>query len=182
LPTEITAPLLRVEPLAGYEPTIGRWLWLLEDTRRETKEAVTGLTPAALDWAPHQGENSIGTLLYHVALIELDWLYTEVLEDQPRPDELKPLFAVADRDAQGHLSALQGAALGDHLHRLDLTRQHLLASFRGITLQEFRRPHPFPAYRVTAEWVLHHLMQHEVEHRGQIQLLRSLAERALGSH
>ena len=181
MPTETTAPLFSVEPLPGYEPTIGRWLWLLEDTRRETKEeALAGLAPAALDWTPPQSQNSIGTLLYHIALIELDWLYTEALESQPWPEELKPLFALSDRDAHKRLSPLRGETLEEHLHRLDLVRQHLLTAFRGMTLEEFRRPHLFPQYRVTAEWVLQHVIQHEGEHRGQIQLLRSLAEGALG--
>ena len=183
MPTDTIAPLLSVAPLPGYEPTIGRWLWVLEDTRRETKEeALTGLAPAALDWTPPHSENSIGTLLYHIALIELDWLYTEVLESQPWPEELKQLFALDDRDAQGHLSMLRGETLEEHLHRLDLVRQYLLAAFRGMSLQEFRRSRLFSRYRVTAEWVLQHLIQHEGEHRGQIQLLRSLAEGALGAH
>jgi uncharacterized damage-inducible protein DinB len=179
---ETTAPLLTVEVLPHYEPTVGRWLWVLEETRRETKEALTGLTPAALDWTPAPGtENSIGTLLYHISLIELDWLYTEVLENQPWPKELKDLFAVAVRDAEGHLSTRQGVVLAEHLHRLDRTRLYLLKSFHDMSLEEFRRLRTFPQYRVTAEWVLHHLIQHEVEHRGQIQVLRSLAERALDS-
>jgi len=154
---------------------------VLEDTRRETREALTGLVPATLDWLPPQGENSIGTLLYHVALIELDWLYTEALESRPWPEELKSHFGLADRDADERLSPLHGETLDGHLHRLDLARQRLLAAFRGMTLQDFRRPHVFPQYRVTAEWVLQHLIQHEGEHRGQIQLLRSLAEDALGA-
>jgi len=179
LPTDPSTPLLHVEPLPGYEPTIGRWLWLLEDTRRETTEAVTGLVPATLDWTPHVGENSIGILLYHIALIELDWLYTEVLENQPWSERLKPLFTVADRDDQGHLSSVQGAPLDEYLQRLELTRQQLRESFQDMTVEEFRRPRSFPRYQVTPEWVLHHLIQHEVEHRGHIQLLRTFAERAV---
>jgi len=56
-----------------------------------------------------------------------------------------------------------------------------LSREKEMTLQEFRRPHDFPDYQVTAEWVLHHLIQHEAEHRGHIQMLRSLAERALAA-
>jgi uncharacterized damage-inducible protein DinB len=182
LPTETTSLLLSIEPLPGYEPAIGRWLWVLEDTRRETKaEALNGLTPAALDWIPPHSGNSIGTLVYHIALIELDWLSTDVLGSASLPEELKPLFAWDARDADEHLSPLRGETLEQHLHRLDIVRQQLLAAFRGMTLDEFRRPRVLPRYRVTPEWVLQHLIQHEGEHRGQIQLLRDLAERALGA-
>jgi uncharacterized damage-inducible protein DinB len=179
LSKEPEVDLRRVEPLPGYEPTIGRWLWLLEDTRHETKEALAGLAPAAVDLTPIPNDNSIGTLLYHIALIELDWLYTEILEDQPWPEELKQLFALNHRDEQAHLSVFQGASLEEHLHRLDVARRYLLDALHSMTLEEFRRPHPFPDYTVTSEWVLHHLIQHEAEHRGHIQMLRSLAEKTL---
>lgn len=181
MPTETDAPLLIVESLPTYEPTIGRWLWQLDDTRRETKEALTGLAPSTLDWTPARGSNSIGILLYDTALIELDWLFTEVLNHRSWPEEVQQQFAFADRDAQGHLSSVPGVPLEEHLRRLDLARKYLLESFRGMTLEEFRHPHPFPNYRVTAEWVLHHLIQHEVEHRGHMQMLRSLAEEASDS-
>lgn len=177
--SETDTLLLTVEPLPAYEPAIGCLLWQLEDTRRETREALTGLASAGLDWVPAQGENSIGSLLYHIALIELDWLFAEALDHQPWPLELQQQFDIAVRDAQGQLSAVQGVALEEHLRRLDLVRKHVLAAFRGMTLEEFRRPRSFPDYRVTPEWVLHHLIQHEAEHRGHVQMLRSLAEQAL---
>ena len=180
MPTQTTVPLLAIEPLPYYEPTIGRWLWLLEDTRRETDQAIADLAPGALDWVPGSGENSIGTLLYHIALIELDWIATEVLQQRSLPEKLTRLFPAADRDAHGQLSRVAQTTLQEHIDRLTAVREYLFAAFRGMTLEEFRRPHTFPTYRVTAEWVLHHLIQHEVEHRGQIQLLRTLAGQALG--
>ena len=45
-----------------------------------------------------------------------------------------------------------------------------------MTLDEFRRPRSLPQYDVTPEWVLHHLTQHEAEHRGHIQGLREIIE------
>lgn len=177
--TDTRKPLLSVEPLPTYEPTIGRWLWALEDTRRETKLALVNIDQSVLDWAPSQAENSIGTLLYHIGLIELDWLYVEALDNAPWPQELKKLFPLKDRDDQQVLSVVRNVPLAEHMQRLDILRKYLLASFREMSLEEFHRPRSFPNYDVTPEWVIHHLIQHEAEHRGHIQMLRSLAERDL---
>ena len=180
--------------LPGFEPEIGRWLWALEDTRRRTKSSLDGLTQAVIDW-PHpltrslglrtSGEgpgvrpgNSIGTLLYHLAAIEIDWLYSDVLQSQ-WPPELEALFPFDVRDEQGHLIAVRGLSLDGHLHRLDAVRSILLDTFRGMTLHEFRRARRVNDRDVTPEWVIHHLMQHEAEHRGQIGEIRIRAERTL---
>jgi uncharacterized damage-inducible protein DinB len=37
-----------------------------------------------------------------------------------------------------------------------------------MTDDEFSRPRSLPAYDVSPAWVLHHLAQHEAEHRGEI--------------
>jgi uncharacterized damage-inducible protein DinB len=64
--------------------------------------------------------------------------------------------------------------------RLDAMRGVLLSSLQGTTVAEFRRLREIRGHEMTPEWVLHHLMQHEAEHRGQIAELRAAAERALG--
>jgi uncharacterized damage-inducible protein DinB len=167
-----------VEALPGYEPEIGRLIWMLEDTRRRTRETLEGVSEDILEWTPDPTTNSIGALLYHLAAIEADWLYVEVLEAPTFPPDLVALFPEEVRDEAGRLVTARGMSLGDHLERLRAVREHLLAGFRGMSLAEFRRVRELPDYSVTPEWVLHHLMQHEAEHRGQIGLLRDLAESA----
>jgi len=71
---------------------------------------------------------------------------------------MKELFATDVRDDQGHLSSVRGVPPVDHLQRLDRVREHLVTSFREMTPEEFRRPRSFPAYSVTPEWVLYHLI------------------------
>ncbi len=158
---------LHIEPLPAIDPEIGRGLWLLEGARGRLKEALTNLDPAWLDWEPYPGGNSVGTLLYHIAAIELDWLFCEVLE-QEYSTEAQALLPYPVRDETGRLFPVANVALPDHLHRLDAARRLLLDVYADLTLADFHRARRLPQYHVTPEWVLYHLTQHETEHRGQI--------------
>ena len=167
-----------VDTNLSQEPAIGPWLWALQDSRQRTLEELEHVSPAMVDWLPPDNASSIGTILYHLADIEADWLYAEVLE-QPFPSTVAALFPYATRDEQGHLTQVQGISLEEHLKRLEIVRELLLAVFQRMDLSEFRRVHSLPDYDVTPEWVLHHLMQHEAEHRSQLGALRARAERHL---
>ena len=167
-----------VDTHLSKEPEIGQWLWALQDTRQRTMEELDSVSLAMIDWLPADNESSIGTILYHIADIEADWLYVEVLE-QPLPSMVAALFPYATRDAHGHLTQVQGLSLEDHLKGLETVRGWLLDVFQQMDLLEFRRVRSLPDYDVTPEWVLYHLMQHEAEHRSQIGALRARAERNL---
>ena len=173
---------LIVDSHLSKEPEIGHWLWALQDTRQRTMRELGRLSPAMIDWLPGDNEtgneSSIGTFLYHIADIEADWLYVEVLE-QPLPPEVAALFPYQTRDKQGHLTQVEGFSLEQHLRRLETVRGLLLDVYQAMDLPEFRRVRSLASYDVTPEWVLHHMMQHEAEHRGQIGTLRARAERHL---
>lgn len=176
---QLTGEKNTARSLPGYAPEIGTWLWALEDTRRRTKIVLHDVHPQVLDWTPPWGGNSIATLLHHIAAIEIDWLYSDVLE-QEFPPEVNDLFPFEVRDEQGLLIAIHGLTLDDHVQRLDATRAILLKAFHRMEIQDFRRPRSQPKYEVTPEWVLHHLIQHEAEHRGQIGELLASSQATLG--
>lgn len=161
-------PLRQIDPLQGYHPEVGRWLSALEDARHRTKRSLEGITPSMIDWDSSAGGNSIGSLLYHVAAIEMDWLHTEILEGKNWPSEMEQFFPYNVRDDIGRLTPVRGESLEKQLVRLDRVRKHFLESIHELSLDEFRRPREFENYVVTPEWVIHHLMQHEAEHRGEI--------------
>lgn len=165
-----------VDASLSAEPAIGPWLWAMQDSRERTLEELEEVSPALVDWIPHEHESSIGTILYHLADIEADWLYAEVLE-QPFPPEVAALFPHPTRDEQGRLTQIQGYSLAEHLERLATVRALLMAVFQKMDIADFRRVRSLPHYDVTPEWVLHHLMQHEAEHRSQIGWLRMRGER-----
>ena len=158
---------LVIESFTAKEAEIGRYLWMMEDVRGRLKEAVEGIDDQGLDWQPAYRGNSIGTLLYHIAAIEIDWLYCEVQQTE-FPAQVMAFFPVDMRDEEGQLTAVRQIPLSDHIQRLDDCRPYLLDIFNGISLAEFRRVRHLPDYDVTPEWVLYHLIQHETEHLGQI--------------
>ena len=151
--------------VGGYEPEVGAAIWRLEDTRERTMRLLRDMPPDYVE--RDTGRNTIGTILYHIALIETDWLYSEILEEE-FPDSLRALLPIDDRDEHGVLSLVRGESLNRHLERLRLVRSALLGALRGMSPDEFGRPRSFPQYDVSPAWVLHHLAQHEAEHRGEL--------------
>jgi len=169
---------LIVVPDTGGDPSSARWLWALDDARQRTLTQLADLPATYLDWTPPAGENSIGTLLYHIAAIEADWLSAEVREEVPFAPDLAALFPRDVRDRTGRLSVVAGLTLAEHLARLATTRAELSRTFRALSPADFRRVRTLSDYDVTPEWVLHHLIQHEAGHRGEIGMIAALAAQA----
>jgi uncharacterized damage-inducible protein DinB len=160
-----------LQPLEAKEPLIGRWLSYLENGRKRTQEVVEKLPANALDWQRSHFQNSIGTLLYHIALIEADWLYVEILE-QPYPDFLTAWFPFDVRDEGGRLTPVTGWELSRYLELLDNVRGEFIKHLSDMTLDDFLRARSLEYYDVSPEWVCGHLLQHEAAHRGQILLIK----------
>jgi uncharacterized damage-inducible protein DinB len=160
-------------------PSVARALWTLEDARRRTLRAVAGLPDAALEWTLPTDGHAIGTLLYHVAATEMEWICLDLLGERGFAAPVAQLLDRGVRDVEGRLVPVRGETLAGHLHRLAATREYSLTALRGMSAREFRRPRPMAleVRTVTPEWVVHHLAQHEAEHRGQIVQIRRSVER-----
>lgn len=167
---------LVITPLPATAAEVGRWLGVLADTRTRTLEQLDALGQEELDW-PVEGGNAIGTLLAHIAAIEMDWLYSEVLE-QEIPSHVLALLPEDVRDAQGNLWVVAGLPLDEHLRRLAATREIFVAALQRLTPDDFYRARSLPQYDVTPEWVMHHLSHHEAGHLSDIMAVRAAFERA----
>ena len=75
-------------------------------------------------------------------------------------------------DATGRLTVVTGQPLGEHLDRLARIRALLLERLSPMTAADLHRPRHLERYDAAADWILHHLLQHEAEHRAHIALLR----------
>lgn len=167
-------PRFSVEPVADCAPDIGRWLAILKDARKRTQYTLKLLKPEDLDAAPIAGLNTVGTLLYHIALVDLNWVYDNMLQ-QPYPADVAALFPYPLQHKDERLYAMSGWDLEAYQQRLNAAREKVHEVFKAMNATEFReilrRVQDFGEYEMTPESVLQHLAQHEAEHRGEIQIL-----------
>jgi uncharacterized damage-inducible protein DinB len=168
---EAEREVLTLEPMADH-PEVGRWLSAMDDARRETLRELEGVSGEALDWRPAGETNTIGTLLYHIALVEADWLLVDMLGPENAPPWPAELLPYVDRDDEGMLTVIQGVTLPEHLDRLAAVREMIHHYFRPMTPEDFHSIRRRERFDVSPAWILHHLLQHEAEHRSQIVWLR----------
>jgi uncharacterized damage-inducible protein DinB len=161
---------LVLAPSVGDDPEIGRWLSALEEVRRDTLAVLHSVAEGVVDRDLGDGGDSMGTVLYHVALVEVDWVFTDVLD---QPDRIpRDLFPHDDRVEDGHLTPVRGESLSRHVQRLAATRALILGELTSIGPSEYHQARPRERFDVAADWVVFHLIDHEVEHRVRLSALR----------
>ncbi|MDB4894246.1 MAG: hypothetical protein JWN15_508 [Firmicutes bacterium] len=174
--------ILQVTALSGYPDEIGRWLWSMQALRSGTLEMVEGLDQATLDWqGPDGRDNAIGSLLYHIARVEMSWLHYDLLLLKEFPPAVNSDFPFEGWSSPTSMMHVPNVSLADHLGRLERSRSIFLDAFRGMTVADWRRLRsPSPEEDVTPEWVVFHLAEHEAGHQYQINAIKRRARHFFG--
>lgn len=162
---------LRIEPIAGYSPTIGRLIGMLTYARSTTLAAVEGLTIAQLDHLHDAESNSIGALLAHIAAVERSYQVLTFEERLLSPQE-NELWSTALKLGENGRRRLRGHPLEHYLEELAAARRITLEALAARDDAWLERS-VTPAPRINAHWAWFHVAEDEVNHRGQIRWLRS---------
>lgn len=147
-----------IGPLQAY-------LERLEDLHAGVSEAIAGLPPEGLDWAPGPGMNSPAVIVAHLAGAERYWIGDVVAGDpshRVREDEFRVRGRTADE-----LTLLLERAL-DH-------SRAVLAGLSLADLEAVRRS-PRDGRTFTVAWCLAHALEHAALHLGHLQVTRQLWE------
>ncbi|MEO7085676.1 MAG: DinB family protein [Gemmatimonadaceae bacterium] len=162
---------LRIEPIPGYSPTIGRLVGMLTYARSTTLAAVDGLKPAGLDHLHDAESNSIGALLAHIAAVERSYQALTFDGRLFSPEETARFAAAIKLGAEGRRS-LRGSPLEHYVEDLAAVRRHTLATLAARDDEWLERSVPL-APKLNAHWSWFHVAEDEINHRGQIRWLRA---------
>lgn len=158
----------RTLPASCAGGRLGLLLAQLEESRARTLRLLERVPDEWLDREEAAFPNNISTQLLHLAAIEADWLYVDLLA-RPIPAEVQALFPFEDvRTTEGRLSAAPGLARERLVGLLAACRQRLVEESERLTEEDLDRVVEGLEGAATPAWILTHLAQHEAEHRGMI--------------
>ena len=175
-----------IEPGPGFRSReAALFVAQLDDLGRRLLEDTRTLAPAALEWQPAPGLNTIGMLLAHVAYWEVFWTRM-VLEGRPMPFEVRDVLGLDREDIGTPLPAdgrgpagLAGKDIAFFHGLLDRARSHTRAVARTLAdadlEREVVRKRPDGSENsITVRWALHHQLEHLAAHHGQVNLVKHL--------
>lgn len=174
-----------VEPWPGMTPAVGRLARMLFEQRDRFVRMTAGLSIDDVAWKPSPGANSIGALLLHMGAVPLWYLY-EVFQGEAMPEELAARYCLDLDDEAAPLDAPRKSA-GRLIAEMEWAHDQLAEWLRQRTDPDLNRTYAprRGGAAMTLRWVLWHLVEDTLHHRGQVAYIRRLlversdAERAM---
>jgi uncharacterized damage-inducible protein DinB len=163
-------------PHPGLSTAIGYYLSGMEEVRSQLVSAVKGIANDLIGKPAFLGAHSIGGLVLHIGEAEWFWMQMVVSghelteEDQKAPywDVLDDVDAVA-RNGYTTEFCLQ------EIEKIRNQTRDVLFSYNDKDLERifsFERRGETSEYSL--RWILHNLIDHEAQHKGQIMMLKRL--------
>jgi uncharacterized damage-inducible protein DinB len=129
------------------------------DLRPFTLSALRKLTPEQLAWKPPGWHTSVWELAVHIVDAEWHWIYRNALKKEPWETPWDP---------KQFENMEQLIAFWDRVHKATVEW------LRDSPVTELNRKYPMPYIdfpAATMNWLVYHVMEHEIHHRGQIFML-----------
>jgi len=157
------------------DPSIDYLVGILDDARVTTLERVEGISNQELHWQFSEGWNTVGALLSHVIACE-EYFRIFFVERRDLSPAEKEQWTPGLELGQYVPRLITGEPLDVYIEKLEQSRARMRGAIRSLDTAEFRekRDGYNPNTGFNLGWVLYHLAEDEVHHRGQISILRKL--------
>ncbi|KMM38462.1 DinB family protein [Guptibacillus hwajinpoensis] len=164
---------VKIEPLKGFTPQIGHLVSQMNYARKTTLEAVSGLTTSELDFIPNKEGNSIGALLLHIAAVEKGF-QIEIFDGRnPNEQEMLDWGSPYSLGEKGRKN-IKGYPLEFYIAKLEEVRNRTLQKFSMLTDDWLYENRLWDNHRSNNYFIWFHVFEDEINHRGQIRIIRNM--------
>ncbi|MGJ1243017.1 DinB family protein [Sphingobacterium siyangense] len=145
---------------------------ILSDTRLTTILTVQKLTTKQLDWQYKEGWNTIGALLSHISALQHYFRIIYIEKRTMTQEESDGLIPALDMGIYLP-SLISGKSISNYLNELNQAQDKFLQSLLTLTFEDFSKVLQNNDYgeNCNLAWVLFHMVEDEIYHRGQISIL-----------
>ncbi len=163
-------------PAAGVAPGIGFYLSGMEEVRQQLREAVAAMSDQQIGHPVFSGAHSIGALVLHIGEAEWWWMQCIVSGHKLTPEDRRaPYWDVLKNPEQFASKGYSAEFCLDEIAKIRSQTHELLASFNDDDLEKiFILERHGDRHEHSLRWILHHLIDHEAQHKGQVLLLKRL--------
>jgi uncharacterized damage-inducible protein DinB len=170
----MTIKSLLLRPAEGFTTEIGIYINALAEVRSQLVEAVQSVAQEQLTRRVVPQAHTIGELLLHIGEAEWWWMQHIIGGREMTADDKKTAHWDVLKDPSLFPAYTLNYCLDAIEHIRALTRLKLstmtdadLESIYSLALGDSVREH-------NLRWILHHLLDHEAQHKGQILMLKRL--------
>jgi uncharacterized damage-inducible protein DinB len=159
----------------GFTEGIGYYLAGMEEVREQVIDAVKGIADDQIGRLAFPGAHSIGALVLHIGETEWWWMQCVLSGHKLSEQDQKPYWDVLDNPEDFANLGYSSELCLREIERIRNQTRDTLSSLNDENLEGITR---FERRGETREhslrWMLHHLIDHEAQHKGQILMLKRL--------
>jgi uncharacterized damage-inducible protein DinB len=166
-----------LEPVSGFSEQIGFHIAGMAEVREQLSDAVEDLSNEEIAAKVLPDVHSIGQLILHNA--EAEWWWIKCVASGKELNEEEAI-----REAHWDILLEKDFALKDYsakfcIDEVNRVRRMCLDTVRTFTDKDLDKFYGWDKKdgtrtEVTLRWILHHLIDHEAQHKGQILMLKRL--------
>jgi uncharacterized damage-inducible protein DinB len=160
----------------GFATEIGFYLSGMEEVREQLCEAVEGMSEDHIGQPAFPGAHSIGALVLHIGEAEWYWMQC-VVSGQKVNDQIRsaPYWDVLKDPESFSAKGYSAEFCLNEIGKLREQTGETLASFNDADLERISSiERGGETHERSLRWILHHLIDHEAQHKGQILMLKRL--------
>jgi uncharacterized damage-inducible protein DinB len=169
-------PANLLSPAVGVTREIGFYLAGMDEVREQLREALAGMSTENVGRIAVPGAHSIGALTLHIGEAEWWWMQCVVSGHELNDGDARASYW--DVLKEPNRIAQQAYSAEFCLDEVQQIRDQTRATLAAFNDQDIERTFSFErrgkTYDHSLRWILHHLIDHEAQHKGQILMLKRL--------